>query len=240
MNNNADGPSNVGVIIIGDSGLSVDLGFVPGGSVFFNDWDTVDLQRDSTELIVVDKNSDRTIKHVRRAFVEGIKSVTIVWNAELSKPYSFAMVSLSREMKPNSFRIVGSTAHLEIVSEPVLISGVQVKPEDMRNRLIEEFRKPSNISVGELNLLMQDHADLLTNLEELALSDSGLKLEVEVLRNKVKQLPALHDKLRELQSENLRLRKRNDALARKTFNKLTKRIHGQTADKNAATDESSR
>ena len=60
--------------------------------------------------------------------------------------------------------------------------------------------------------------------EGIALKDSELRLELQVLRKRSSQLPQLFEKLKVVQTENLKLRRRNDALARKAFNRLTQDV----------------
>ncbi|NMF31967.1 hypothetical protein HF851_06705 [Corynebacterium ammoniagenes] len=202
----------------------MDLGFVPVGSLFLSDWNQLDDPGAFSSLIVVDRNYDRVIQNSRRLLEEGIGTIKISWNAELSKPYSFAMISLARRTPHWNFEIHGTTAHLELAVDEAKAFSVRMTPEDMRSLLIEQFRKPSNLSVGELRLLIQDQEDLLLELEKVSLYYSEVTLENQVLQKRAAQLPLLYDKMRELQSENVRLRKRNDTLARKAFHKLSTQV----------------
>lgn len=217
-----DNLQKTAVVVIGDSGLSVDLGWVSVGSTFFKAWEEVERELDLSCLVVVDKNPERAIEKSRSVLNQGVGAVTIVWNAERSKPYSYSMIALAREMGHCSFSIFGSTARLEIAVEPAVGLGAPTQPDAMREVLIERFRAPSTLSVGELNTLIEDYEELLHEMETLALKDSELRLELQILRKRSSQLPRLYEKLKTAKTENLRLRKRNDALARKAFNKLSK------------------
>lgn len=223
-----------GVVIIGDAGLSVDLGFIPDRSVFFEDWSRFEQFEEMTELVVADNNPERTIKKTREGLSRGLDQVTIVWNVERNKPYSYAMLLLAREVVHRSFCIVGSTAHLELTAQAGITAHKSVSPEQIRDMLQEQVRKPSGLSVGELNFLIKDQSDLLDEMESLAFSDSQLRLELEVLQKRAEQLPELHDLLRTLQSENAQLRRRNDTLARKALNKLAKDNRSRSTSSNAS------
>lgn len=211
-----------GVVLVGDAGLNVDLGFIPDRSIFFADWSGMEQFENISELVVADNDPDRTIQKTREAFSRGLKQVTVVWNVERNKPYSYAMLLLAREAAHSSFSVVGSTAHLELSSKAENAMQKSVSPAQMRDMLQEQVRKPSGLSAGELNFLIMDYSDLLDEMEILALKDSQLRLELEVLQKRTEQLPELHNRLRVLQSENTRLRKRNDTLARKALKELTK------------------
>lgn len=233
--NGSPSPYAAGVVIAGDSGLNVDLGFIPTDSIFLNEWEQLNEIEAISRLYVVDRNFERVIRNCRQKFAGTIETITVVWNVEISAPYSYAMLALAREFPHRSFKIVGSTAHLEIAKVESSLCGLRTPPEDVRGLLIEQFRQPTSISVGELNLVLNDQEDLLGDLDDLVFKCSELSLENSVLRKRAEQLPRLYEKLRELQSHNDRLRKRNDALARKTFNRLAKQVRG-SAEKNFSKD----
>lgn len=188
-----DGLECTAVVVLGNSGLSVDLGFVPVGSIFFSKWEDVGQRRELSNLVVVDNNSERVLEHTRKFLNEGIESVTIVWNAEKSRPYSYSMIALAREMGHSSFSLFGSTARLELSVEQKDGRSESTQPEVMRDILIEQFRTPSTLSIGELNSLIEGYEELLDEMEGIALKDSELRLELQVLRKRSSQLPQLFE-----------------------------------------------
>lgn len=223
MNEVCNSSAAAAVLVLGEKGADIDLGFIPSHSIFFNDWDVILECGDYKTVFVVDKNAERVVRNVRDCLDKTIDSITVVWNAERSIAYSYSMLSLAVSMNYVGFVMFGSTARLELVARRELLRGRQVSSDEIRSLLFEQMRKPSNLTVYDVDVLLEDQAALINEVEQLRLDESRFKCEVLELRNRTEQISQLHIKLRELQTEILRLRRRNDALARKALNKLTER-----------------
>ncbi|MGP5629381.1 hypothetical protein [Corynebacterium casei] len=217
VSNNVAGSA---VLIFEDSGLNVDLGFIRSRSIFFNDWESIRESEELDSLVVADKNPDRVIQNVRELLAGPTKAVTIVWNAERNKAYSYSMLAFAAGLEYVGFDLFGSTARLEIAVRQEHLARRQVPVDEIRSLIIENLRRPSNLTSSDVDNLIEDQEKLLDAAEQSILEESKLKCEVQALRKSVEQIPKLHTKLRELQSQNSRLRRRNDALARKALNKL--------------------
>lgn len=209
-----------GVIVIGDGGLQVNLGFVVPGSIYFDRWDDSDVLSELSSLVIVDSNIRRTTSKTIQALDRGIAQVTIVWNAELNQFYSYSMISLAGQARHFGFTIVGSTARLTLSNSSNGMGEESLSLSELRSALIEQSRQPARVSAVDLNKLVESQHELLNELESLSLAESKAQLELQVARKRNAQLPELHSELKKLREENSRLRRRNDALARKALNKL--------------------
>lgn len=230
VSNNVAGSA---VLIFEDSGLNVDLGFIRSRSIFFNDWESIWGSEELGSLIVADKNPERVIQNVRELLAGPTKTVTIVWNAERNKAYSYSMLAFAAGLEYVGFDLFGSTARLEVAVGREHLARRKTPIDEIRSLIIENSRRPSNLTSSDLDDLLEDQEELLDAAELSILEASKLRCEIQALRKSVEQIPMLHTKMRELQSENLRLRRRNDALARKALNKLTGHSSNPVANKNS-------
>lgn len=110
---NPESPEETGVILLEDSGVDLNLGFISNGAIFYFEWDEA-LAAGLSSLIIVDSNISRTLENTRRAFERGVQFVTIIWNAARYKLFSFSVISFIREFDYRRIEIIGSTAHLQL------------------------------------------------------------------------------------------------------------------------------
>ena len=236
MNVISNGVADTAVIVVDNSSLDVDLGFVPSRSMFFKKWENMSDLGCFGTLIVVDKNPERAIKKVQEHLAECSGTVTLVWNADKQKAFSYSMLSLASRMEYSGFKLVGSTARLELANREESIKGRQVSVGHMRDLLIERTREPSKFTSFEIDALIGDQSELIDDAERSLLEQSKHQSEIEMLRMSVEQIPQLHRRVRELQSENLRLKRRNDEMAIQVINEIT-RHEGASANSNKNTTE---
>lgn len=216
MNRKGGDEVQTSVLIIGEQSHRLELGSLPSDSTFYTEWEEVLSTEGGERLYVADPDSSRVRDGVKRWFAvaDGDRSVEIMWNAAHGREFSYAMVSLAKEIGEYSLRILGEQAHLRM-GRPSQGSGPLSSQslESLEISLLEVSPKPTSISTAEIATFLDEHQTLIDELEKKTLELAQMEVELKEYRNAVSQLTELGHRVKELESENSELQEKNIQLA---------------------------